>query len=98
MEIKAKLKETQYSHKRRGARSHLGSKEEEICKKRLMFKDSNVLWNVQVFTQFQKKHIENLSPNQLIITSRLSVTANLTPLIYKLITPCILTASYQKQH
>lgn len=43
MEIKAKLKETQYSHKRRGARSHLGSKEEEICKKRLMFKDSNVL-------------------------------------------------------
>lgn len=43
MEIKAKLKETQYSHKRRGARRHLGSKEVEICKKRLMFKDSNVL-------------------------------------------------------
>lgn len=43
MEIKAKLKETQYSHKGRGARSHLGSKEEEICTKRLMFKDINVL-------------------------------------------------------
>lgn len=44
---------------------------------------------MQVFTQFQKMDIENLSPNQLMITNRLSVIANLTPSIYKLITDLV---------